>query len=250
MNYFEGALAAERYARYRPYFHPLVVERLGLLTGRVGVALDVGCGTGQSTVALMAIADEVVGVDRSEEMLLNAKMAKGATYKCASAEALPFADSTFDLVTSGLAFHWFDQPKFLKEAARVLRPGGWLSVYDDGFTGVMLDNPDYERWNRERYLARFPSPARNLRAAEPSDWLAERLAHVDNAKFTHDVAMSPDALCGYLMTQTNVIAALDSGRESIDVVATWLMSETGPFFSRNDAGFKFYCNIDIYQLEA
>ncbi len=44
------------------------------------------------------------------------------------AEALPFASGEVDLVTAMTAAHWFDRPKFLVEADRVLKPGGCLAL--------------------------------------------------------------------------------------------------------------------------
>lgn len=44
------------------------------------------------------------------------------------AEELPFADTSVDLVTAMSAFHWFDRPRFLQEACRVLKPGGCLAL--------------------------------------------------------------------------------------------------------------------------
>lgn len=44
------------------------------------------------------------------------------------AEELPFADSSADLVTAMSAFHWFDRPRFLQEAHRVLKPQGCLAL--------------------------------------------------------------------------------------------------------------------------
>ena len=59
MNYFEYKSVAERYARHRPYFHPLVIEKVKSylsIAEPVDLAVDVGCGPGQSTVALKEIA--------------------------------------------------------------------------------------------------------------------------------------------------------------------------------------------------
>ena len=58
-NQFLHQTSAERYHRARPYFHPVVVEKIRehlQIEGPVASALDVGCGTGQSSVALRAIA--------------------------------------------------------------------------------------------------------------------------------------------------------------------------------------------------
>jgi len=53
------------------------------------------------------------------------------------AEALPFAGDVAPILSTALAFHWFEREPFLAEAWRVLRPGGLLLIYNNGFTGVM-----------------------------------------------------------------------------------------------------------------
>ena len=88
-------------------------------------ALDVACGTGQSTLALKEVAPQVVGTDTSREMLDRALREAGVQYVEASGEDLPFADGSFRLVTVALAFHWFERSRFLTEASRCLtRAGG------------------------------------------------------------------------------------------------------------------------------
>ena len=121
-------------------------------------ALDVACGTGQSTLALKEVASQVVGTDTSREMLARAPREAGVRYVEAPAEDLPFADDSFRLVTVALALHWFERSRCLTEARRVLDPGGWLVVYDNVFLGEMKENPKHEWWYREDYLARYPSP--------------------------------------------------------------------------------------------
>ena len=57
-------------------------------------------------------------------------------FRVGQSEILPFEDNSVDLVTCCQAIHWFDIPKFYKEANRVLRPkGGVLAVYGYHLTG-------------------------------------------------------------------------------------------------------------------
>src|SRR5687768_2876132 len=107
MNYFAHQTAAERYARSRPYFHPLVIGNIKdflQLEVPVNLALDVACGTGQSTVALKEIAKQVIATDVSEEMLAQAPANASIQYVQAPAEELPLPDDSLDLITVSLAF--------------------------------------------------------------------------------------------------------------------------------------------------
>ena len=114
---------------YRPV-HDAVVETLA--PRRPTNALDLGCGTGQLTVRLKRDLgiEKVTGADFSAGMLAQAaERRRDIHWVRASASALPFADETFDAVTSTEAFHWFpDQPLALRECRRVLKPGGTLAV--------------------------------------------------------------------------------------------------------------------------
>lgn len=77
LNYFSYPSAAERYAKGRPYLYPPVIGRIRAIVcpeGKVGRALDVGCGTGQSALALTEIADEIRTVPASHcEVQVNKK---------------------------------------------------------------------------------------------------------------------------------------------------------------------------------
>jgi SAM-dependent methyltransferase len=86
--------------------------------------LDVGGGTGNYALALRDEDWDVVVSDRSPEMLARAA-AKGLETVAADAQALPFADASFDaLICVSMLHHVDDRPRALAEQRRVLRPGG------------------------------------------------------------------------------------------------------------------------------
>src|SRR3954462_5799377 len=91
-NLFVHRSAAQRYAAARPYFHPLVMARIVSVTGiaRFDRALDVACGTGQSSRALLEVADRVDATDISPEMIAQAEQDARVHYHVAPAERLPF----------------------------------------------------------------------------------------------------------------------------------------------------------------
>lgn len=95
------------------------------------LAVDVGCGSGQGTVLLAPYFTEVVGTDISPAQLDIARANQycpNVSYRQSPAEELPLKAGTVDLVTAMTAAHWFDHPRFLKEADRVLKPGGCLAL--------------------------------------------------------------------------------------------------------------------------
>lgn len=254
MNYFDSRDSADRYAGGRPYFHPLVVGKIkDFLHLRVPVprALDVACGTGQSTVALKHIAERIVGTDSSEEMLARAPKDARILYVKAPAEKLPFAEGSFDLITTALAFHWFDRAPFLAEARRVLDPSGWLIVYDNWFTGRMGENPEYEGWYGEEYLGRCPSPPRNREPLTDAGAIEHGFELVGREGYENEVSFSPEELVGYLMTQSNVIAVVEKeGAEGWETVHEWLMKAQAPFFGASKGTFLFEGSIDYLRPAA
>src|SRR5258706_1376853 len=147
-----------------------LVERAALRgTERV---LDVGTGAGPTALGLAKHAAEVIALDLTEEMLATAAglaRARGLAnvwFRRGRAEALPFADASFDLVTSRLcAHHYADPAAATREAARVLKPGGQYLLVDS----FSLEDPVQDTYLNAIEVLRDPSPVRNYKL---SDWRA------------------------------------------------------------------------------
>lgn len=118
-------------------------ERLvaALPAGEHAEVLDVGCGTGFASLALLDRfpVRRLVGVDLSEEMLrrFRAKLAGRRALQVETHRAgvtdMPVADGSVDAVVSAMAFHWFpDKPAAVAAMARALRPGGVLGILASG----------------------------------------------------------------------------------------------------------------------
>jgi trans-aconitate 2-methyltransferase len=87
--------------------------------------LDVGCGTGHLTAQIAAAGAEVVGIDKSADMLEEARKRYPAL-RFELADAADFAfDAPFDAVFSNAALHWMTEPERVAACiARALKPGG------------------------------------------------------------------------------------------------------------------------------
>jgi demethylmenaquinone methyltransferase/2-methoxy-6-polyprenyl-1,4-benzoquinol methylase len=112
--------------------------------------LDVATGTGAVARGLLGRGCRVTGLDRSTEMLAEARRRLGKAVELVEgdAEALPFADETFDALTFTYLLRYVDDPgATLRELARVVRPGGVLASLEFGLPGGIA-RPAWELWTR------------------------------------------------------------------------------------------------------
>ncbi len=154
---------ANDYARHRAGFPDAFFERLAAMgiirTGHA--ALDLGCGTGTIARGLAKRGMQVTGVDRLPAMMeqaarLDREAGVKVRYVTATAESTGLDDKSFDLVTAGQCWQWFDSRRAAAEVRRVLKPGGrlvlanfdWIplpgNVADETEKLIMKHNPDWK----------------------------------------------------------------------------------------------------------
>ena len=130
--------AADSYQRGRPDYPQSVVE--WLVPRRARSVLDLGAGTGKLTRLLVEAGLKVTAVEPSQGMREQlAAAVPGAEVLAGTAERIPLPDASVEAVVVAHAWHWFDQARAVPEVARVLVPGGTLSL-------VWNDRDETEPW--------------------------------------------------------------------------------------------------------
>jgi SAM-dependent methyltransferase len=210
-RFFASKEAAHRYHTYRPKVHHVVLEWLGkhCPSKRWRRGLDVACGTGDSTVPLLKVCEYVLGIDASEEMLVFAREQRLNTQR-ATYDGVDSPEG-FDLISTCMAFHWFDPAKALRAYKSLsCAESTWL-IYNFGFAGHHA-NSDFNLWFRTRYLKLFPTPPRNPMASViPRD--DPEINLIAENRGTIPVNFTPENLAGYLCTQSNVESAVLNGAD-------------------------------------
>jgi SAM-dependent methyltransferase len=205
-NPFAAANVGARYAKGRPKVHPRIAAVIAQHVGRITWALDIGCGTGLSSRALLPYANRVIGMDPSPTMLAAASGGDDVLYVVGRGEALPFVDRRFELVTVGCAAHWCEPGALAFEMDRVLAPGGHLGMYD-----TELDDDTVREWLRQEYWSILP-PCPRYTSISPVP-VSYRL--VQDTKIDVDLPMTLDEFVAFVTSQASSLYAIATGCASL-----------------------------------
>jgi len=126
---------ASLYDNTRPAAPKYVVDVLKrYLGGNPQTVVDMGCGTGLSTLIWSDVAEKIIGVDPSDDMIAkaitNTEKIKNIELVRAFSDKTELNSGLADIVTCSQSFHWMEPNSTLDEVNRLLKPAGVFAVYD------------------------------------------------------------------------------------------------------------------------
>jgi SAM-dependent methyltransferase len=211
---------ATDYGRHRAGFPPALFDRMAAMgVLRPGMrALDLGTGTGTLARGLAQRGCEVTALDRSAPLMaeaarLDREAGVSVRYVEATAEATGLAPASFELVTAGQCWHWFDRSRAAAEARRVLVAGAhlaichldWISLAGNMVEAterlIMKHNHD---WKLGGGLGVYPQWLRDLAAAG--------FRELESFSFDLDVPYSHEAWRGRIRASAGIGASLSPKR--------------------------------------
>jgi SAM-dependent methyltransferase len=155
LDLFSGC--ADRYDAYRPHPPSALLELLTQLAkiDRPHLVVDLGSGTGLSTLVWVPRAEQVIGVEpnadmraKAEERTSSVPNAQNVRYIDAISSETGLPEASADIVTCSQSLHWMDPEPTFAEVSRILRGGGVFAAYD-------ADWPPTMDWQAERAYSEF-----------------------------------------------------------------------------------------------
>ena len=132
---------ADIYEKARPIVPEYPIKIICSYLGKTpDVVVDLGCGTGLSTVVWRSAARSVVGVEPSEDMLTvaRAKSSDKIKFVQAFSDDTTLPDNYADVVVCSQSFHWMEPASTLKEVNRILKKDGVFATIDCDWPPVAL----------------------------------------------------------------------------------------------------------------
>lgn len=168
---------AQLYENSRPTIPDSACDTvLNYLERKPNRIVDLGCGTGLSTLAWIGKCDNIIGIDPNEEMLSIARQkSKNISFIKAYSDNTALPDNSADIVICSQSFHRMNPMDTLKEVNRILKPSGIFATLDCDWPPVCsleaeiaysqllnkvrfieLENKDifktFQRWNKDKHL--------------------------------------------------------------------------------------------------
>jgi len=237
MNSINFGLTAQDYRRYRAGFPESLFTRLAVLG--LGIAgqhlLDIGTGTGSLGRGFALRGCKVTGLDPSAELIaqardLDSEAGVQTDYLHARIEDCDLPDASFDVVSAGQCWHWFDRPRAAAVCARLLRPGGlmlcthfdWLpwpgSVVEASEKLILEHNPAWQGHG-----------GHGIHYTEFADLTAAGFHALQSFSHDEDVVYSREGWRGRIRASAGVAASLDADAvQRFDAAHAVMLAEQFP----------------------
>lgn len=228
---------ARDYGRHRAGFPDEFFDRLsatGILKPGMR-ALDLGTGTGTIARGLALRGCDVVGLDRSAPLMeqaaeLDRDAGVVVQYVNASAEDTSQDATSFDLVTAGQCWHWFDRPRAAAEARRVLKPGGRIVIAH--FDWIPLPNNMVEATEKliEKHNPKWKlGGGLGIHPLWPRDMGVAGFTNIETFSFDIDAIYTHEAWRGRIRASAGVGASLTpDGVAAFDAELRAMLAERWP----------------------
>lgn len=233
---------AERYDAFRPRPPAIICAVLTQLAQvpRPALVVDLGSGTGLSTLLWAGHAGAVIGIEPSDDMRRYAEARAAAhaeagqvSFRAGFGYATGLPEACADIVTCSQALHWMEPVTTFAEIARILRPGGVFAAYDcDWPPTINLElDPVYAKSMAQVAIA---EQARGLSRAVHS-W--DKRQHLENMRasrhfrFVHEFVLhhveqgDAERLVGIVRSQGQVATLLKDGASEDEIGITALRAD-------------------------
>jgi SAM-dependent methyltransferase len=237
---------AASYAEYRSPPPPEVVATIIRLANlrKGSTVLEIGCGTGQLSVALaehgVALTAVELGPHLADRARQNLARFESIRIETAAFESWPLPLQKFDAVVCANAFHWLDPHLRSAKCAAALRPGGFLEILHvhhvgGGTLGFFADTqPLYVKWGMsDDPLYQLPAPTEVPAMYEELDSLPE-FCSVQRHRFEIPTHHTTQTYIGWLMTDSLVNTLDDASKRGfLHDMQTLIKSKYGGEVTRN-----------------
>jgi ubiquinone/menaquinone biosynthesis C-methylase UbiE len=171
---------AKLYSQFRPHYPEELFAYILSFVKEKETVWDCATGNGQAAIQLVPHFNKIIATDISKEQLAQAFKHPKIEYLVCTAEATPFPDHSFDLITVAQAFHWFDHHLFNSEVQRIGKQDAVIAIWhydrfstaDKALNKLMDDfywNITGPYWDKERrfiddHYSTIPFPYKRLPA--------------------------------------------------------------------------------------
>ena len=223
------ARGALDYERGRPSYPAAAVERIireySIATGTTIV--DLGAGTGKFTRLLVPTGATILAVEPVAEMReVFASILPAVEIVDGTAESIPVADESSDVVTAAQTLHWADAEKAIPEIHRVLRSGGgvafvWNSRVKTGWEARVTSLMDRVAGTAPRYGSASDGQWQHVLAAHPA------FGEIHREEFALEHPTTVEATLARVSSTSYVSALADADREGVRDEVRQILADEG-----------------------